>query len=118
MSKKIIQTLDLKSDPQLIDFYVNAHKPSNIWPEIVNGIKEVGILNMEIYRCHTKLVMIMEVPDDFDFQSAMSKLSTLDRQQEWEDYVGKAQVCGDNSTSSGKWQIMENIFSLLDCNSK
>lgn len=118
MSKKIVQALDLKSDPQLIDFYIKAHDLSNMWPEIVNGIKEVGILNMEIYRNGTHLVMIMEVPDDFDYQSAMTKLSTLDRQQEWEEYVGKAQVCEENATSAGKWKIMENIFSLLKCDPK
>lgn len=112
MSKTIVQTLDLKPDPELINFYVNAHASANRWPEITKGIKEVGILNMEIYLNGTRLVMIMEVPDDFDFESAMSRLATLDRQQEWEEYVGKAQACDANATSAGKWQRMENIFKL------
>lgn len=115
MSKKIIQTLDLKNDPELIDFYEKAHSPSQIWPEIVKGIKEVGILNMEIYREGTRLVMIMEVPDDFDFDKSMTELATLERQAEWEEYVGKAQMCADNSTSSEKWRRMGKIFSLTDC---
>lgn len=115
MSKKYVQTLDLKSDPRLIDFYVNAHKPSQIWPEIVAGIREVGIENMEIYRKDTRLVMIVTVPDDFDFDSAMSRLSTLDRQQEWEEHVGRAQLCDPTSTPAGKWQMMENIFNLNEC---
>ncbi len=118
MSKKYIQTLELKSDPKLIDFYVNAHKPSNIWPEIVEGIKAVGIEKMEIYLKDTRLGMIIRVPDHFDFKSAMDKMSTLDRQQEWEEYVGKAQACEESSTSAGKWQLMEKIFSLSDCDTE
>lgn len=116
MSKKYVQTLELKSDPSLIEFYINAHNPSQIWPEIVEGIKKVGIHNMEIYRKDSKLVMIIEAPDEFDFPSAMRTLATLDRQQEWEEYVGKAQKCEKSSTSVGKWQLMDNIFNLIECN--
>lgn len=115
MSKKYVQVLGLKSDPELIEFYIDAHKAANIWPEIVEGIKEVGIINMEIYRHHANLVMIIEAPDDFDFQSAMEKLATLDRQEEWEEYVGRAQACDESSTSAGKWQMTEKIFNLLEC---
>ena len=32
--------------------------------------------------------MIMEAPDDFDFDAAMARMATLPRQQEWEEYVG------------------------------
>lgn len=70
---------------------------------------------MEIYIKGTQLVMIIEAPDDFDFQLSMDKLATLNRQQEWEEFVGKAQVCEENSTSGAKWQMAERIFSLLDC---
>lgn len=112
MSKKIIQTLDLEPDPKLIDFYIDAHSPSKIWPEIIAGIKSVGIINMEIFRFDTRLVMILEVPDDFDFQSSMEKLSLLPKQQEWENYVGRAQKCDKNVSSSGKWKVMDNIFGL------
>lgn len=117
MAQKFVQTLDLKSDPQLVKFYIDAHQPDKIWPEIVAGIRQVGITNMEIYRSGTRLTMIIEAPDDFDFQSAMDKLSKLHRQSEWESYVGKAQVCDENSTSAGKWQMMERIFNLMDCDS-
>ena len=30
--------------------------------------------------------MIVETPIDFDWESAMAKLATLPRQQEWEDF--------------------------------
>lgn len=115
MSKKYVQVLGLKNDPKLIEFYIDAHKTTNIWPEIVEGIRKVGILNMEIYLKDANLVMIIEASDDFDFQSAMKKLAFMDRQQEWEEYVGRAQACEENSTSAGKWKMTEKIFSLLEC---
>ena len=115
MGKRYVQILELKSDPELIEFYEDAHKSANIWTEIVEGIKKVGIQNMEIYRKDTHLVMIIEVADDFNFKESMDLLATLDRQQEWEEYVGRAQACASNATSSGKWQMTKKIFSLLDC---
>lgn len=115
MSKRYVQILELKSDPELIDFYEKAHQVANIWTEIVEGIKKVGIQNMEIYRKDTHLVMIIEAPDDFDFKTSMDQLSTLERQQEWEEYVGRAQACDGNATSTGKWQMTKKIFSLIEC---
>ena len=47
--KRYCQTLDLKDDPQLIARYVEAHSRYKAWPEIREGIREVGILEMEIY---------------------------------------------------------------------
>lgn len=112
MSQRFVQTLDLVDDKALIDFYINAHRPTEIWPEIVAGIKEVGITRMDIYRDATRLVMIVEMPDDVDFDEAMARLATLPRQQEWEEYVGKAQCCRPGDTSSGKWRRMEQMFEL------
>ena len=48
--KRYCQTLDLKEDEQLIKEYCYWHSPEHIWPEIPEGIRAVGILNMEIYR--------------------------------------------------------------------
>lgn len=112
MAKRYVQTLDLVDDPELVDFYVKAHSPLEIWPEIVAGIKEVGITRMDIYRDGTRLVMIMEAPDDFDFDAAMARMATPPRQQEWEEYVGRAQQCDPSATSAGKWRMMSQIFEL------
>lgn len=110
--QRFVRTLDLVDDPKLIEFYVNAHKPENFWPEIAAGIKEVGIERMDIYRDGTRLVMILEMPDDVDKDKAFAKLATLPRQQEWEEYVGKAQKCEAGATSDGKWRDMEQYFEL------
>ena len=112
--KRYCQTLDLKDDPQLIARYVDAHSRYQSWPEIRAGIREVGILEMEIYLLGNRLFMIVDTPLDFDWDSAMTRLSKLPRQAEWEDYVAMFQACKEGSTSDEKWQLMSRIFHLYE----
>lgn len=109
---RYVQTLDLVDNPELIAFYKEAHSPEKIWPEIPAGIRQVGITAMDIYIDGTRLVMILEIPDDVDKERAMAILATLPRQQEWEEYVGRCQVCNPDDSSAEKWRPMEQIFRL------
>lgn len=110
--KRYCQTLDLKDDPELIAKYKEAHNRYHFWPEIREGILQVGILEMEIYILGNRLFMIVETPLDFEWDVAMSRLATLPRQEEWEDYVAIFQDCKPGSTSDQKWQLMERMFCL------
>lgn len=112
--KRYCQTLDLRDNPELINEYRNRHSKDNIWREILDGIKSVGILEMEIYILGTRLVMIVETPLDFDWDSAMSKLATLPRQDEWETYMAVFQQAEPGKASSEKWRQMERMFYLYD----
>ena len=89
--KRYCQTLSLRDNPELIEAYRKAHSKEESWPEIRAGIREVGILEMEIYILGSKLFMIVETPLNFDWDKAMAKLATLPRQAEWEEYVAKFQ---------------------------
>ena len=106
--KRYCQTLTLVENEEMIQKYVEAH--AHVWPEIIQGQREVGILDMQIYRKGRSLFMIMDVKDDFDFQKDMAKLATLPRQAEWEAYVSQFQGCSANARSDEKWQLMERIF--------
>ena len=110
--KRYVQTMDLKDDPQLITEYRRRHSKEESWQEIRDGIREVGILDMQIFILGTRLVMIVETPLDFDWDSAMARLATLPRQQEWEDYMAMFQQCKEGATSDEKWQMMERMFYL------
>ena len=112
--KRYCQTLDLKDDPELIARYREAHDRFHLWPEIREGIHQVGILEMEKYILERRLFMIVDTPLDFCWETAMATLATLPRQQEWEDYVTLFQDCPSGSTSAGKWQMMERMFYLYD----
>lgn len=108
--KRYCQTLKLKEDQQLIREYIQAHR--EVWPEIKAGIREVGILDMEIYIHGYTLFMIVETTDDFDWFKDNARLATLPRQAEWEAYVARFQQTDPTATSSEKWTLMEQIFKL------
>ncbi len=110
--KRYCQTMDLKNEPALIKEYRNRHSEDNAWKEILDGIRAVGILEMEIYILDNRLFMIVETPLDFDWDSAMAKLATLPRQQEWEEYMAMFQNCDATATSDEKWKMMERMFHL------
>lgn len=106
--KRYCQTLTLVDDEELISKYVEAH--AHVWPEIIAGQREVGIVDMQIYRRGRSLFMIMDTADDFDFGRDMARLAGLPRQAEWEAYVAQFQGCAADASSADKWQLMERIF--------
>lgn len=111
-TKRFCQTLDLKDEPELIAEYRRLHSEEGIWPEILQGIHAVGILEMEIYLVGTRLFMIVEMPTDIDWNEAMTRMSTLPRQEEWENLTARFQQTITNATSAEKWKLMERIFHL------
>ncbi|MBO5456910.1 MAG: L-rhamnose mutarotase [Muribaculaceae bacterium] len=112
--KRYCRTLDLRDDPELIAEYRRRHAKENIWKEVLDGIKEVGILEMDIYIRGTRLMMILEVPADLDLEAAMARLATLPRQQEWEDFMSVFQQSAPGASSAEKWQPMERVFHIYD----
>jgi L-rhamnose mutarotase len=107
-TKRYCQYLQL--NPETVEEYTYWHK--NIWKEIPEGIRKVGILNMEIYLVEDKSFMIIDTPLDFDWDEAFGRLATLERQAEWEDFVSKFQESEPGKHSEEKWQLMERVFSL------
>lgn len=110
--KRYCQTLDLRDNPELIAEYRRRHSKEHIWKEVMEGIRQVGILEMEIYLLGTRLFMIVETPLDFEWDSAMALLGTLPRQAEWEEYMSEFQLVKAGMSSAEKWQLMDRIFHL------
>ena len=106
--KRYCQTLTLVNDIELIKKYVEVH--SYVWPEIIEGQREVGILDMQIFIKDNLLFMICDTVDDFDWERDMARLATLPRQAEWEAYVAQFQGCRADARSDEKWQMMKRIF--------
>ncbi len=106
------KTLRLKNDQELINEYKKVHAPGAAWPEITQGMKEVGIVDMEIYIRGDQLFMIMDTVPDFDHDKAMEELATKPRQSEWEKYVSRFQKTSENATADEKWQLMERIYKM------
>ena len=56
--KRIAYTINLVDDPKLIEDYCEHHR--NVWPEVEAGLKQVGLIEMNIYRLGRRLFMLME----------------------------------------------------------
>ncbi|MGC9352840.1 MAG: L-rhamnose mutarotase [Mariniphaga sp.] len=110
--KRYCKTLKLEDDPKLIEEYKKVHAPGAVWPEITKGMKEVGIIDMEIYLQGTQLFMIMDTVSDFDHDKAMKELGSKPRQAEWEAFVSQFQKTSADASADEKWQLMERIFKL------
>ena len=113
-TKRYVQVLDLRDDPAMIAEYRKWHSEEFHWREIRDGIRSVGILEMEIYIRDNHLVMIVDTPADFDWTSAMNRLATLPRQAEWDAFVARLQGCNPDARSDEKWQMTERMFRLYD----
>lgn len=110
--KRYCKILTLKDDPELIRKYKEVHGINKAWPEITAGMKEVGIIDMEIYIHGNILFMIMDTVADFDHEKAMSKLAARPRQREWENYVSRFQNTGSDTSAGAKWTLMERIYEM------
>ena len=110
--KRYCKTLNLRDDPRLIEEYKKVHAPGAVWPEITRGMKEVGILDMEIYIAGTRLFMIMDTVPGFDHDRAMAELAAKPRQGEWEAFVSRFQQTSAGASADEKWQLVERIYKL------
>jgi L-rhamnose mutarotase len=110
--KRFCKTLELENDPQKIEEYKRIHSKDQAWGEITLGMKEIGILDMEIYLFGTRLFMIMDTVPDFDHENAMAELANKPRQKEWEKFVSQFQKTSSDANANEKWQLIERIYKL------
>lgn len=110
-TQRFCQTLDLKDNPDLIKQYRHYHSPEAHWKEIAQGIRSVGILDMQIYLIGNRMFMVAETEPGFNWKEQMGKLSTLNRQQEWETLMHQFQQALPG-TPSIQWEPMEKVFDL------
>ena len=108
--KRYCLTVDLKDDAVLIAEYEAYHKA--VWPEILQSIKNSGIINMEIYRLSNRMFMIMEVDDNFSFEKKAAMDTANVTVQEWEALMWKYQQALPMAKPGEKWMLMEKIFQL------
>jgi L-rhamnose mutarotase len=108
--KRYCLALDLKDDPHLIAEYENYHR--NVWPEIIESIKDSGIESMNIYRTGNRLFMIIETKESFSFENKSTADATNSKVQEWEQLMWKFQQPLHWAKPGEKWILMDKIFSL------
>lgn len=113
-TKRFVQMLDLHDDPEMIAAYRHYHSREGIWPEILQGIKDSGVLEMDIFLLGTHLVMLVTLAEEDDWDAVMQRMASQPRQAEWEAFVAQWQRASAGASSDEKWQMMERIFHLYE----
>jgi Uncharacterized conserved protein len=98
----------------MIEMYKKRHQKEYYWEEVGKGIREIGVLEMDIYLYNERMVMVVETALDFDWGKAFNRLADMSIQIEWEKHMSIFQNAESHASSSEKWQKMECIFSLPD----
>jgi L-rhamnose mutarotase len=111
-------TLDLKDDDDLIREYESYHAPGKVWPEVIDSIRESGILDMQIYRTGTQLIMVISVTESFNFDDKARRDRENSRVLEWERLMARFQRIDDAMSADAKWRGVKNIFDISTHGSK
>lgn len=110
MEKRYCLALDLKNDPQLIEQYETHHR--QVWPAILESIRDSGITELEMYRFQNRLFMIMEVDESFSFERKKTMDEESEIVQQWEELMWNYQQAIPGAKPGEKWVLMNKIFSL------
>lgn len=107
--------LDLKDNDKLISQYEHFHQPEHIWPEIPQGIRAGGIVDMQIYRIGARLFMIVETEEGIDLITAFEAIGKMPRQTEWAAFMDGFQRRLTEAKPHEHWAEMKPVFLLTQC---
>jgi L-rhamnose mutarotase len=109
--KQIALTVNLRDDPDIVAAYRKYH--AAVWPEVVLGLKSVGIIDMRIFALGRNLFMVASVTDEFDPDLDFKRYLSYDpRCAEWESLMSTMQEPVPEAPSGATWAEMELIFSM------
>lgn len=83
--KRTVMCLELKKGPELVTEYIAVHNKDKIWPQIIENMNTVGILDMAIYLFNYKAFLIMDTHWDFNLEKDGKRWASLPKEQEWQE---------------------------------
>lgn len=107
--KTYVYSLDLKPDLETIAAYKAHHR--KVWPDVLEGLKQVGILRNEIYLLGNHLVNIMYTIDSFDPERDLAEYNkTHPIMDDWDQLMRTLQVKVPEALEHEWWAQMERVF--------
>lgn len=109
--KEYALTINLKDDPQLIEEYKEYHR--NVWPEVLENLREIGITRMQIYLLGRRMFMKMEAVDSFEPVRDFKQVEEMSaRYREWQTLMNNFQERVPEAQPDEHWAAMEKVFEL------
>lgn len=109
--RRHVFTVNLKDDPGIVETYSRYHR--EVWPEVQDSLRQVGVERMDIYLLGHRLVMIVEMRDGLDYRAAFkSHASSSQRVAEWERLMKSLQEPPPEAQAGEWWAAMEPVFHL------
>ena len=109
--KSFAMTLDLKDDSSVIAEYTRYHR--KVWPDVISGLRSIGIQKMKIFLLGTRMFMYIETPDDFDPSTDFQRYTdSSPAAAEWDVMMRKYQVQVDDAREGEWWAGMEEVFDI------
>lgn len=109
--KTHVFTVNLKDDPEVIRRYEAYHDA--IFPEVTASLRATSILDLRIWRLGRRLVMVMDVRDDYDpVEASRIHRASHPRVLEWEVLMDGFQERVPEATGASTWAEMKQIFAL------
>ncbi len=108
--RQIVMTTDLVDDPAVIHLYDSLHSAAGVWPALEKANKAAGIHSVRIWRTGTRLMMMIEVPENADMAKLDSLYVSADpKVKEWGEMMSKFQRSLPGVDSTQKWSSMDVI---------
>ena len=109
--KTFAMALDLVDDPSSIEEYKEYHR--NVWPEVKEGLLDIGIEDMEIYLLGDRLFMVVDTKDDFDIETDFQRYTdSSEKAAEWDTLMRKFQKRTPFTNEYEWWAPMKRVFNL------
>ena len=109
--KSYAMALDLRDDAEVIERYKEYHRA--VWPEVLDGLKSIGISKMKIFLLGSRLFMYLEVPDDFDLERDFQRYTEASpRAAEWDELMREFQGRVPGAKPGEWWAAMDEVFDL------
>ena len=109
--KSLAMTLDLVDDPEVIERYKAYHR--EVWPEVISGLRSIGVARMKIFLLGTRMFMYLEVPDDFDLATDFQAYTdSSPRAKEWDELMRNFQSQVPEAKEGEWWAGMEEVFDI------
>jgi L-rhamnose mutarotase len=111
MNRRNVFTVNLRDEPGIVETYTRHHH--DVWHEVQESLKRVGVEQMDIYLLGRRLVMIVQMRDGLDYRAAFkSHASSSQRVIEWERLMKSLQEPPPEAREGEWWAVMEPVFHL------